>query len=174
MLVSSTSCIEVGEGGQHRDADADPDRGDMGRPVLGVDLGEGPGKEAVARHRKEDPRLAVLENEQDRGRRDDRAERDDPAAQFIPSRERRGGGSRAADPIERNHPRQHERRRHVQDRADGERPIIPMGMSRCGLRHSSAAVETASEADVREEDERAPVDPCPSVRCERVPVHRLT
>ena len=47
--------------------------------VLGIDARGPLRKQAVARHREEDARLAVLEDQQHRRERDDGAERDDPA-----------------------------------------------------------------------------------------------
>ena len=63
-------------------------RRDVRNARLRMDLRRPPRQQAVARHREEDPRLAVLEHEQHRGQRDHRAKRHDPARR-LQARERR-------------------------------------------------------------------------------------
>ena len=92
-----------------RDARA---RMDAGRPLR---------QQAVARHREEDARLAVLEHEQHRRHRHRRAERDDPAdrreaRQLERARQRIGHGKF----LVRHHAGQHRADHDVDDRADGE------------------------------------------------------
>ena len=55
-----------------------------GMRVLGMELRGPLRQQAVARHREEDARLAVLEHQQDRRHRHDGAERDDPADRLEP------------------------------------------------------------------------------------------
>ncbi len=133
------------------------------------------GKQSVARHREEDPRLAVLEHQQDGGQGDHGAERHDPA---------RG---RQARHLERTRERVgrlellvgHEAGRHdadddVDDRADGQ-------PAKDADRHVALRVPgffrrggDRIEADVGKKDDRRPlVDARPAVRGERLVVRRV-
>ena len=148
----------------------------MGRAVARVDLRE-PGREqAVAGHGHQDPRLAELEHEQHRRHRDHRPRGQEPRRPVLVDvgeggRERIG---HSHQPAEGDHARQHERRRDVENRADGERADDP-------ARHVASRVHALLgrgrdriEADVGEEDQRrARPDPMESSGEEGMPVLRL-
>ena len=107
------------------DADATQHAGEERRgvrnPTRRVDLRRPLREQAVARHREEDPRLTVLEDEQHRRHRDGGAERDDPADRVEPCKLQRAGERVGnGELLVRHHPGQHEPDDDVDERADGE------------------------------------------------------
>ena len=161
----------------HRDAS--DDGRDVRRTVFRVDLRR-PGREkAVAGHREEDPRLAVLEHEEHRGQRHHSTERDEPAGRREPSElERPRQRVGRSELLIRHEPRGHEPDDHVDERADGEAAEdadrhVPLRIPRFLGRGRDRV-----EADVREKHNRgALVNAPPAVRRERhkirgVDVHR--
>ena len=120
--------------------------------------------------------LAVLEDEEHGGRRDDGAEGHD-ARGPVHAEQREGLGQRlrrAADLLDRHHARQHERRRDVEDRADRERPDHADGHVLLRVPALLGGGRDGVESDVGEEDERrAGPDARQAVGRERVPVGRL-
>ncbi len=143
---------------------------------FGIDARRPLRQQAVAGHRKEDARLAVLKHQQHGGHRDDRAERDDPAD----AREARR--SSAQTPADRrrpaactDHPGQHDADDDVDDRADRQAAEnadrqVPLRIFRLlGCRRDRV------EADVREKDDRrALMDAGKPVRRKRRVVGRLS
>ena len=122
---------------------------------LGVKLRRPPGQQTVARHREEDPRLTVLEDQQHRRHRHGGAERDDPAdcvepGQLQRTRERVGDRELFVG----HHPGEHDADNDVDQRADGEpaenaERKVPLGIVRFfGGRGDGV------EPDVREEHDR--------------------
>ena len=79
-------------------------------------------QQAVARHREEDARLAVLEHQQHRRHRDGRAERDDPADRCEPGEfaARAPAGRPTRQFCVRHHAGEHGADDDVDDRADGQ------------------------------------------------------
>jgi hypothetical protein len=106
-------------------------------------------QQAVARHRVEDARLAVLEHQQHRRHREHRAERDEPARALHPRalervRERIGVQARIELRV-LHHAGEHRADDHVDDVQIASPPRMPIGRLRCGFFVSSAAVEMASK-----------------------------
>ena len=147
----------------------------MGRAVDGVDGTEGRRQQTVAAHREEDPRLAELEHEQDRGHRDDGADRDDElspadAGDLEGARQR----VRARQLLERHQACRHEADHGVDDRAHDERPQDAPRHVALRVARLLGRGRDGVEADVGEEDERrALVDAAPAVRREGRPVARV-
>ena len=161
------------------DQSATNDAGEQRRRVRHARLAADPRRplrqQAVARHREEDARLAVLEHEQHGRHREHGAERDDlrdarHAGRFERVRERIG---RLAEVLRRHHAREHGADDDVDDRTDREpaedadRQVALRVLRFLGGRRDGV------EADVGEEDDRrALVNAAEAVRRERVVVRR--
>ena len=143
---------------------------------LRVDLGRPLRQQAVARHRVEDARLAVLEHEQHRAHRDHRAEaaRSSSPSAGPATSSACASGSRRAQLLVRHEPGGDEADDHVDQRADrqpaedADRQVALRILRLLGRRGDRV------EADVGEEDDRrALVDAAPAVRRERDVVRRV-
>ena len=78
--------VDVGDGGEEGDEDAGQNRGDVRRPVSGMDFLEPRAQEAVARHAHQDAGLAQLKHQQHGGHGDHGAQgQSRPAAQSWPT-----------------------------------------------------------------------------------------
>ena len=138
--------VDVGDRGTDGDEDAGEDGGDVRRAVARMHFGRPRRQQAVARHGEEDARLAGLIGHQRRGRGDNGAQGDDARRPVHSERgERLGQRLGVAERVPFGHAGEHDRHGDVEHGADPPGwPMMPIGMSRCGLRVSSAAVETAS------------------------------
>ena len=132
-------------------------------------------QQPVAGHREEDARLAVLEDQQHRGQRNHRAERDDPARRLQPGDvERLGQRIRRTQLGVRHEPGRHDADDHVDHRADREPAENPDRQVALRIACLFGGRRDRVEADVGEEhDRRALMDASPAVRCERHVVRRI-
>ena len=131
--------------------DSDQKSGDPGPHVRGskcfVHFAERLRQQTVARHREPDARLSVLTHQQRRNHPRERARADDHAQPVVADVLERHRDRRVRDPAFsswrfRSAPRETEPYSSVQMISVA---MMPNGTSRCGRRHSCAAVETASK-----------------------------
>ena len=134
------------EGGDEGHDHAGDERDHPGRAVAGVDGGQPAGQQPVAAHGEQDPALAHQQDEDDRGQPGQRPQRDQAGDPVVADRlEGVGHGGGGVQLRVLDHPGQHQRHDHVQQVQMASDPRMPMGMSRWGLRVSSAVVATTSK-----------------------------
>ena len=159
----------------HGDEHPCDDRRDVGDAAAGGDAGRPRRQQAIARHREEDARLAVLEHQQYRRHRYDRAKRDDPSDSAEPRhlerpRERIGHAQLRV----LHHSREHGADDHVDQRTDRQAAENPNGKIALRILRFLGGGRDRVKADIGEEHDRgALVNAAPAIRRKRCVVRRI-